>query len=105
MREERSMVPATGCRIRLLTADDISAVTAAFAALGWDKRRAQYEGYLAEQRHGERAVLVAWQGGRFVGYVTVVWDSAYAPFRDTGVPEIAALNVLPRFSRQGIGSL
>jgi len=75
------MVPAAGCRIRLLTADDISAITAAFAALGWDKPRAQHEGYLAEQHQGQREVLVAWQGGMFVGYVAVVWSSAYAPFR------------------------
>ena len=99
------MINAASCRVRLLTADDILAITAAFAALGWDKPHAQYEGYLAEQRHGEREVLVAWQGGMFVGYVTVVWHSAYAPFRATGIPEIADFNVLPRFRRQGIGSL
>jgi GNAT superfamily N-acetyltransferase len=105
MREEFSMEKASGCRIRLLRAGDISTIAAAFAALGWDKPPTQYEGYLAEQRQSEREVLVAWYGDTFVGYVTVVWDSEYAPFRAAGVPEIADFNVLPHVRRQGIGSL
>lgn len=99
------MVKASGCRIRLLRVDDILAIAAAFAALGWDKPPAHYRGYLAEQRHGEREVLVAWDGDMFVGYVTVVWNSGYAPFREAAIPEIADFNVLPRVRRQGIGSL
>jgi GNAT superfamily N-acetyltransferase len=50
-------------------------------------------------------VLVAWDGDTFVGYVTVVWNSGYAPFRAAGIPEIADFNVLPHVCRQGIGSL
>jgi hypothetical protein len=38
------MVKASGCRIRVLRADDISTIAAAFAALGWDKPPAQYTG-------------------------------------------------------------
>jgi GNAT superfamily N-acetyltransferase len=105
MREECSMVQASGCRIRLLREDDILAIAEAFAALGWDKPPARYERYLAEQRQGEREMLVAWDGDRFVGYVTVVWNSGYAPFRAAGIPEIADFNVLPHVRRQGIGSL
>lgn len=90
--------------IRLLTADDIPVIAAAFAALGWHKPTTQYERYLAEQRHGARAVLVAIQGGAFVGYVTVVWRSVYPPFRDAGIPEIVDVNVLPHRRRHGIGS-
>lgn len=99
------MVQASRCRIRLLRADDIWAIAAAFAALGWDKPPAQYESYLAQQRQGEREVLVAWHKETFVGYVTVVWNSGYAPFRAAGIPEIADFNVLPHVRRQGIGSL
>src|SRR5919199_5358405 len=90
--------------IRLLAAGDIPAITAAFSALSWDKPAVQYERYLAEQRRGERAVLVSWQGTAFAGYVTVVWHSGYAPFREAGIPEIVDLNVLPRLRRRGIGS-
>jgi GNAT superfamily N-acetyltransferase len=90
--------------IRLLAAGDIPAITAAFRALGWHKPAAQYERYLAEQRCGKRTVLVSWQRTAFAGYVTVVWHSGYAPFREAGIPEIVDLNVLPRLRRRGIGS-
>jgi GNAT superfamily N-acetyltransferase len=99
------MVKASGCRIRQLRGDDILAIADAFAVLGWDKPPAQYWGYLAEQHRGEREVLVAWDGEAFVGYVTVVWHSGYAPFRTAGIPEIADFNVLPHVRRRGIGSL
>ena len=99
------MINSSSFGIHLLTAGDIPTIAAAFAALGWNKPPAQYEGYLAEQRRGEREVLVARQRDLFVGYVTVVWDSSYTPFRDEGIPEIVDFNVLPHFRRQGIGSL
>lgn len=99
------MVKASDCRIQQLRADDISVIAAACAALGWDKPAAQYEGYLAEQRQGEREALVAWHEDTFVGYVTVLWNSGYAPFREAGIPEISDFNVLPSFRRLGIGSL
>jgi GNAT superfamily N-acetyltransferase len=90
--------------IRLLKAEDIQPIAAAFAALGWDKPATQYESYLEEQRRGERVALVAWQRDEFVGYVTIVWASGYAPFRDAAIPEISDFNVLPHARRQGIGS-
>ncbi|HUY75575.1 MAG TPA: GNAT family N-acetyltransferase [Ktedonobacterales bacterium] len=90
--------------IQLLVADDISTIAAAFATLGWRKPASQYEGYLTEQQCGERVVLVAWQADEFAGYVTIVWDSDYPPFREAGVPEIADFNVLPHLRRHGIGS-
>jgi GNAT superfamily N-acetyltransferase len=90
--------------IRLLAAGGIPVITSAFSALDWHKPAVQYERYLAEQRRGERAVLVSWQGTAFAGYVTVVWHSGYAPFREAGIPEIVDLNVLPSLRRRGIGS-
>jgi len=98
------MGDSSGLSIHLLKAGDIPIIAAACAALDWDKPAAQYEGYLAEQRRGEREALVAWQGEVFVGYVTIVWTSDYAPFRDAEVPEISDFNVLPHVRRQGIGS-
>jgi GNAT superfamily N-acetyltransferase len=91
-------------QIRLLSADDVPIIAAAFAAIGWNKPASQYERYLTEQDCGERVVLVAVCEGVFVGYVTVVWCSGYPPFRDAAIPEIADFNVLPRFRRRGIGS-
>lgn len=91
-------------RIRLLEQQDIGAIAAAFAALGWPKPAAQYERYLAEQAAGQRPVFVAFWDDVFAGYITINWQSAYPPFRETGIPEIQDFNVLPQFRRRGIGS-
>jgi ribosomal protein S18 acetylase RimI-like enzyme len=42
--------------------------------------------------------------GVFAGYVTIRWQSDYAPFREQSIPEIADFNVLPPFRRRGIGT-
>jgi GNAT superfamily N-acetyltransferase len=90
--------------IRLLEAQDISQIAAAFAALGWNKPASQYERYFAEQESGHRMVFVAFMDEVFAGYVTVQWQSHYPPFQQANIPEIVDFNVLPQFRRQGIGS-
>jgi GNAT superfamily N-acetyltransferase len=92
-------------RIELLQPTDVDAMVAAFSALGWPgKDREQFERYLAEQAAGDRLVLVARRRNDFAGYGTVIWTSAYRPFRDAGIPEVSDLNVLPQFRRQGIAT-
>ena len=90
--------------VRMLEAADVRSITSAFAAIGWDKPASQYQRYLAEQRRGERLVLVAFQDESFAGYLTIAWQSGYAPFREAGIPEIVDFNVLPQLRRRGIGS-
>lgn len=90
--------------LRLLEAQDIPQIAAAFKVLGWNKPASQYERYLAEQNAGERTVFVAFVDDVFAGYVTVQWLSNYPPFREANIPEIVDFNVLPHFRRQGIGS-
>ena len=90
--------------IRPLKAKDPPVFEEAFSAQGWRKPAAQYERYLAEQERGERTVLVAELGGEFAGYLTVVWESGYAPFREESVPEICDFNVLKKFWRLGTGT-
>jgi GNAT superfamily N-acetyltransferase len=87
-----------------LRADDPPVFEAAFGDVGWRKPASQYERYLDEQTADQRPVLVARVDGVFAGYVTVVWETGYAPFREAKIPEIQDFNVLPRFRRQGIGS-
>lgn len=53
---------------------------------------------------GERVVLVAEVDGEMAGYVTLVWESEYLPFRAEGIPEIQDSNVFFKFRRQGIGA-
>ena len=90
--------------IRELEAADVQPIAANATAIGWNKPASQYERYLAEQRRGERLVLVAFLDDAFAGYLTIAWQSGYAPFREAGIPEIMDFNVLPERRRRGIGS-
>lgn len=90
--------------IHLITSVDIEPIAKAFAVLGWHKPASQYQQYLNEQGIGQRVVLVASVDTVFAGYVTILWDSAYLPFREIGIPEIVDFNVLPRYRRQSIGT-
>jgi GNAT superfamily N-acetyltransferase len=87
-----------------LRPQDPQVFEAAFEAIGWRKPAAQYLRYLDEQTADQRPVLVARIDGVLAGYVTVVWEAAYDPFREARIPEIQDFNVLPQFRRQRIGS-
>jgi ribosomal protein S18 acetylase RimI-like enzyme len=91
-------------QIRPLERRDAEPMAAAFAAIGWKKTLSQYVGYLVAQGEGRRDVLVAFIDRTFAGYVTIVWESSYEPFRSAHVPEISDLNVLPAFRRRGIAT-
>ncbi len=91
--------------ICLLKFDDIQYIASAFEKLEWNKPAAQYEDYLKEQIAGQRVVFVATVDGIFAGYVTILWESVYVPFKEPGIPEIVDFNVLPKFRRQGIGTI
>ncbi len=83
----------------------VEAIPRAFAASGWPGKDADlYRRYLAEQNAGMRTGLLAVEGTAVLGYVTVLWRSAYLPFREAGIPEISDLNVLPQFRRQHVGT-
>jgi GNAT superfamily N-acetyltransferase len=88
--------------IRQMRERDIDEIVHTFAS--WHKERPQYERYHAEQRHGERVVLVALHEEEIVGYGTVVWESGYEPFRESGIPEIVDLNVINEYQKRGIGT-
>ena len=90
--------------IRPLQHSDIAPIAEAFAEIGWNKTSSQYQGYLSEQDADQRLVLVATIEETFAGYLTIVWESSYPPFRESGIPEIVDFNVLPKFQRQGIGT-
>ena len=76
----------------------------AFAEQGWNKPESKYQKYLRESSAGKRVVLLAECGGEFAGYVTIVWDSDYPPFKTAKTPEIADFNVLMKYQRRGIGA-
>jgi GNAT superfamily N-acetyltransferase len=91
--------------IREMVEADCAVISGAFAAQGWDKPLSQYQAYLQESREGQRVVLVAEYEGQFAGYVTIVWESAYPPFRAAQIPEIVDFNVLLKYRRRGIGTV
>jgi GNAT superfamily N-acetyltransferase len=91
--------------VRLMLPADVESIPRAFAAAGWPGKEADlYRRYLSEQDRGARSVRVATAGTECLGYVTVLWDSRYVPFRDNGIPEISDLNVLPQYRRQRVGT-
>jgi GNAT superfamily N-acetyltransferase len=91
-----------GIEIRQMVESDIEGLVATF--LVWHKYRAQYLAYLEQQVQGERTVLVAFEGEKVVGYVTIVWVAYYDGFRARGIPEIMDLNVITAYQRRGIGT-
>ena len=98
--------PKLSLSIRLLGADDVPQIAAAFEMLGWSQAKplSQYQRYFNEQARGVRDVHVAFEEGIFAGYLTLCWKSAYPPFREQSIPEIVDFNVLPVFRRQRIGT-
>lgn len=91
--------------IREMHTDDCQIISDAFKEQGWNKPTEQYLEYFKEMELGVRDVLIAELDGQFAGYVTILWTSEYAPFRERGIPEIVDLNVLIRYRNCGIASL
>lgn len=90
--------------VRELRECDLETISTAFRVIGWNKPLEQFQRYLSDQRAGSRMVFVADSDGDFAGYVTVIWNSGYPPFRASQIPEIQDFNVLPRFRQRGIGT-
>lgn len=87
---------------RAIVDEDAELIAGAFAAIGWNKPAAQYSRYCNEQAACARWVRIASVGDHFAGYVTVVLESRYPPFKSAQIPEIQDLNVLPKFRRLGV---
>lgn len=82
----------------------IDEIVSAFKEIGWHKPSSIYEEYLAEKSMDNREIILAMINGKFCGYVTIKWKSDYPTFNKKNIPEIADLNVLPPYRKQGTGS-
>jgi ribosomal protein S18 acetylase RimI-like enzyme len=90
--------------IREMLESDPPILAAAFTAQGWNKPLSQYLRYWRESLADARQVLLVEYSGQFAGYVCILWESEYPPFREAGIPEIVDFNVLIKFRRMKIGS-
>jgi len=90
--------------IRKLQESDIEIISKAFQKIGWNKPVSQYQKYFCEQNKDKRLVLVALIDDNFAGYLTILWQSEYPPFKKQNIPEIVDLNVLPKYQRQQIAT-
>jgi ribosomal protein S18 acetylase RimI-like enzyme len=90
--------------IRNIREDDCQIISDAFQVQRWHKPVELYQQYANEFKLGLRDVLMAEINGEFTGYVTILWQSDYLPFKQHDIPEIVDLNVLIRFRNQGIAS-
>ncbi len=90
--------------IRLLESQDIPLIVDGFANHNWPKPASLFEAYLKEQQQNQRMFWVAYLDNQFAGYITLKWQSKYASFAISKIPEIMDLNVLPNFRKAGIGS-
>ncbi|WP_179394683.1 GNAT family N-acetyltransferase [Lacticaseibacillus absianus] len=82
---------------------DVVALGQAFVAQGWSARLAVLERYWAEQTAGMRAVFVARDSTRVLGYLTRVPQAAHGPFAGQ-LPELVDFNVFGPYQRQGVGT-
>ena len=90
--------------IERLSEDNADRLAAAFLNEGLKDRRDRFNRYIREQIAGSRISLVAHIANEPVGYLNVIWESEYPPFRQDAVPEINDLDVLRSVRRRGVGS-
>lgn len=85
----------------MLAKSDPQLISDAFAN---GKPKELFERYFSEQEERKRAVFIARLTNQVVGYVTLLLEARYNPFREQNTPEISDLNVLPQFRKRGIGT-
>ncbi len=71
---------------------------------GWNVDAALWSAYEAEQTAQRREVVIAWSDRRPVGYGTLLWSSAYEPFRSRSIPEINNLVVAAHARGRGVAT-
>ena len=90
--------------IETLTEERVEWLATEFARLAWPKPDGYFRGCFDAQMRGELVLLMACTGEHLHGYLKVVWRPDYPPFRDTGIPEIQDLNVVPDSRRRGVAT-
>lgn len=90
--------------IREFLENDCLVISSAFSEQGWHKPVSRLISYWRESIAGARLLRVVERENIFAGYVTIVWESGYPPFRAAGIPEIVDLDVQVKYQHHGIGT-
>ncbi len=90
--------------ISVLTCDRVAWLSAELAKQGSIRPEGYFANCFAAQERGEMVFLVARDEEELLGFLRVVWDTDYAPFREQGIPEIQDLIVLLAHRRRGVAS-
>jgi GNAT superfamily N-acetyltransferase len=90
--------------IEQLASDRVDWIGREFARLAWPKTEGYFQKCFVAQQRGEMIVLVARTNEQLHGYLKVVWEPEYSPFRDHGIPEVQDMNVVPVSRRKGIAT-
>lgn len=90
--------------LRKIEESDCKIISQAFSDQGWNKPESQYRNYFELQKGGLRDIIIAEYKGDFAGYLTILWEPHYPPFKTQNIPEVADFNVLKKCQRRGIGT-
>ncbi len=90
--------------IDVLTPERVDWIDREFAAGFYAKRAGYFSACLAAQLRGELVLLLARDDEALLGYLKVVWEPDYPPFRAQGIPEVQDLNVVTSARRRGVAS-
>ena len=90
--------------IEKLTSDRVDWIQSAYARLSWGKRNGYFRDCFAAQERGDMVLLVVRTDDELHGYLKVVWQPTYAPFREQNIPEIQDLNVVLDSRRKGVAT-
>ncbi|MBV9795226.1 MAG: GNAT family N-acetyltransferase [Actinobacteria bacterium] len=87
--------------------DESNAETAVRFLAGWvvEGGEAEARAYLAEHVEPGGASLIARVGAGVAGYVAIVWESAYAGFRERGIPLLHQILVAEPYRRRGVATV
>ena len=90
--------------IERLTEDRVDWTSEQFTQLAWAKSEGYFQECFAAQKREELVFLLSRSGEQLHGYLKLVWNPDYLPFREQGIPEIQDLNVVPASRRKGVAT-
>jgi GNAT superfamily N-acetyltransferase len=91
--------------IAQLAADRIDWLETEFTRLSpYAKPVGYFQRCFDAQQRDEMVMLFARSGEQLHGYLKVIWQPDYPPFRERGIPEIQDLNVVPASRRKGVAT-